>query len=169
MNIPELKKKKALYAKKYKLKAYKERPWLRHLHYARSRCFNITDRYTQRGIKFLLTEPEIKYLWFRDKAWLLKKPSLDRINGFKNYSFDNCRFIELHKNKTQKKAFYKRAYTPARRILLQYDLQGNFIKEWIGLVNTARTLKVCLAQLSDCCLSLRHIKTCGGYKWKYKQ
>lgn len=40
----------------------------------------------------------MKWLWVRDNAFDLIKPSLDRINSKENYSYDNCRFIELSKN-----------------------------------------------------------------------
>lgn len=46
----------------------------------------------------LLNLEEIKTLWFRDKALLLKRPSLDRIDSSKDYSYQNCRFIELSEN-----------------------------------------------------------------------
>ena len=46
------------------------------------RCYNSKNpaylRYGGRGIKCLITEPELKELWFRDKAYNMKKPSIDR-------------------------------------------------------------------------------------------
>jgi hypothetical protein len=36
----------------------------------------------------------VKYLWFRDKADLLKNPSIDRIDSTKDYTLDNCQYIE---------------------------------------------------------------------------
>lgn len=51
-----------------------------------------------RNIKNLITPQEIKVLWFRDKANLMKRPSLDRKNSKKNYTFKNCRFVEFNDN-----------------------------------------------------------------------
>jgi hypothetical protein len=37
-------------------------------------------------------------MWFRDKAFEMKRPSLDRIDTTGDYCLDNCRFIELKEN-----------------------------------------------------------------------
>ena len=83
----------------------KTTPWLCHYDDARTRCLNKNrstyPRYGGRGIKFLLTHKTIKKLWFRDKAFNLKKPSLDRIDNDKDYNFSNCRFIEHSQNCTK--------------------------------------------------------------------
>jgi len=54
--------------------------------------------YGGRGIKFLLTTNEVRELWFRDKACLMKRPSIDRRESDGHYELSNCRFIELSKN-----------------------------------------------------------------------
>ena len=41
---------------------------------------------------------ELKIIWFRDKAYELKRPSIDRIDNNKGYFFDNLRYIELSEN-----------------------------------------------------------------------
>ncbi len=63
---------------------------------------------------------EIKELWFRDKAYEMKQPSIDRIDNDDNYIFNNCEFIEKDENSIKNK----------RKPILQYDLQGNFIREY---------------------------------------
>ena len=77
-------------------------PWLNNYQGAKKRCENIKSkkypRYGGRGIKFLMTMEDFKTLWFRDKAHLLKKPSIDRKNNDGNYELSNCRFIELSEN-----------------------------------------------------------------------
>lgn len=76
---------------------YKDCPWLKHLRYARYRCSS-SGPYYKNGTKCLLTKEEIKDLWFRDKAYLLNKPSIDRKNAKGNYTSKNCRFIERGEN-----------------------------------------------------------------------
>lgn len=86
----------------YRRKDRKERPWIYVLLSIRQRCTNPNcDHYKYyggRGIKCFLVPSEIKELWFRDKACLMKRPSIDREDNNGNYTFRNCRFIELGKN-----------------------------------------------------------------------
>ena len=85
------------YAKEYA----KRKPWVIIRGYISARCNDPSNtsyiRYGARGVKCLITSDELKMLWFRDKAYLMKRPSIDRKeNG--NYTFNNCRFIELSLN-----------------------------------------------------------------------
>ena len=73
-----------------------------------------------------LSIQEVKTLWFRDRAYLLKQPSIDRIDGNGDYVFTNCRFIEMEDNRkrqpvaqildTKVIAIYKSAGEGARKI-----------------------------------------------------
>ena len=162
----DMESKTAEYIKKYKEKAYKERPWLRYLHYARSRCHNKTNRYTQRGIKVLIIENELKELWFRDKAWLLNKPSLDRIDGRLNYTFENCRFIEWKTNLAIRSIHnYPKVRPWERKPILQLDLNGNLIKKWESLTSASKGTSLFMSLICRCLKNGR--KTTGGYIWKY--
>ena len=49
---------------------------------------------------------------------------------------------------------------------LQYDLQGNLLKEWESVSEAAKQLKMNQGNISACCRGER--KTAGKYKWKYK-
>lgn len=51
-----------------------------------------------RGLEHALKVKDFKDLWFRDKAYLLKEPSIDRIDPSKGYIQGNCRYIERSEN-----------------------------------------------------------------------
>jgi hypothetical protein len=73
------------------------------------RCSNPNDKkykfYGGRGIKVFLTKEDLLNLWERDKACLLREPSIDRIDSNKDYEIDNCRFIEMNENRTRRYYF----------------------------------------------------------------
>ena len=104
--IRQLRKQDYIAHKKKRDKAstsYRNRhPWLRHYTNAKQRCTNPKHPsykyYGAKGIKFELTVEEIKKLWYRDKGDKMKRPSIDRREVSLNYTFDNCRFIELYIN-----------------------------------------------------------------------
>ncbi len=135
-------------------------PWKKILKDIKQRCNNSKAtgyiNYGGRGIKCLITENELKQLWFRDKAYNLKQPSIDRKDSDGNYEFDNCEFIELVENIAKDK----------RKPILQYDLEGNFIKEWSSQSVAIRYLKISSQNINNCCKG--RSKTAGGFKWEYK-
>ena len=78
------------------------KPWASRLRDIKQRCLNKKNasykNYGGRGIKLNITKEQIKEIWFRDKAYLMKKPSIDRINNDGDYEYSNCQFIELKEN-----------------------------------------------------------------------
>jgi len=103
------------------LKRAENRRWECILLSIRKRCNpNNKDSvtYGQRGIKCLLSKEEIKFLWFRDRAYEMKRPSIDRINNDGNYCVENCQFLEMPQNSR------KNALSMPR------DSKGIFIKKY---------------------------------------
>jgi hypothetical protein len=50
--------------------------------------------------------------------------------------------------------------------VLQYSLDGKFIKEWVNALKASKELNLCYKSINGC---LRHKqKTSGGFIWKYK-
>lgn len=85
--------------RKEKAKKY---PWLSHYQKAKQRCEDKNNNryycYGSRGIKFLMKVDDFEFLWYRDNAPQMKRPSIDRIDNNGNYELNNCRFIELSEN-----------------------------------------------------------------------
>lgn len=52
------------------------------------------------------------------------------------------------------------------KTILQYDLQGNFIKEWPSIMEIERQLGYSIANICNCCKG--KFKQAYGYIWKYK-
>lgn len=137
------------------------KPWLKHLASLRKRCNNIKHhsyyRYGGRGIKALITKEEIKELWFRDKAFEMKKPSIDRKDNNGHYEFSNCQFIEMSEN--SKKS--------SRKPILQFDLNGKFIKEWQSPICVQKELSFCASLISKC--ARKQINHAYKFKWRYSK
>lgn len=135
----------------------KNSPWLQIFIGIKQRCNNPNNYdykwYGGKGIKCYLTYADIKNLWQRDNASNLKHPSIDRIDSSSNYTFDNCRFIEINKNS-------QRAH---EIIIYQFTLDGKFIKKWTSQSIAAKSLKISQTSISYSCT--HHIPRCG-YIWK---
>lgn len=48
----------------------------------------------------------------------------------------------------------------------QYDLNGDYIKEWNSINEAKRILKI-KSNIGDCCINKIH--TCGGYRWSFQK
>ena len=55
--------------------------------------------YGGRGIKCLVSSDELKTIWFRDKAFKMKHPTIDRIDNNGHYEFKNLRYLERSENR----------------------------------------------------------------------
>lgn len=88
-------------------KVYKMNPWVKTARNIYKRCNQRSSfkykYYGAKGIKNLISIPELKSLWFRDRAWLMKNPTIDRIDPDGNYELSNCRYIEMEENVARKR------------------------------------------------------------------
>ena len=62
---------------------------------------------------------------------------------------------------------YNINYSLAKPVL-QFDLNGNFIKEWPSAKKVEEELGIHQQNISSCCLGRYGLKTTGGFIWKYK-
>lgn len=72
-------------------------------------------------------------------------------------------FSDEHKKNLSKSSFNKNA-----KPILQYDMNDNFINEWISSVLAGKELNICSSQIAKCCKNKKGFKSAGGFKWKYK-
>lgn len=86
----------------YSVQYYKKFPWKKTYSGIMQRIGNPKamnyHRYGGRGIKNFLTVKDLEFLWERDNASKMVRPSIDRkdVNG--NYSLENCRYVEFNEN-----------------------------------------------------------------------
>ena len=66
----------------------------------------MNKQYGKNGIKNFLNTALVKLLWERDGASNMKRPTIDRIDTYGHYSFDNCRFLEWEENNARPHARY---------------------------------------------------------------
>ena len=72
---------------------------------------------------------------------------------------DNCRFIEKVENSAKDK----------RKIICQYDLQMNLLKEWESLELVSNMLKIQKSNISKVCAQIKRWRTAGGFIFRYKE
>lgn len=68
--------------------------------------------------------------------------------------------------KTRIQESVKNSTQPGNKAILQYDLEGNFIKEWVSITQASKELGFCDKVLIDVCKH-RKISACG-FIWRYK-
>jgi hypothetical protein len=75
---------------------------------------------------------------------------------------------DLHLDKSEPKIpSYRRAPNPNLQPVLQFDLKGNFIKEYQSVTGAAQTVKIRKGSLYACFCNVT--KTAGGFQWKRKR
>lgn len=72
---------------------------------------------------------------------------------------------DKHKQKMSLAKLGKPSTNPKKPIL-QYDKQGNFIKEWSSISEAGKELNIHYSNIPACCKGKK--KTVGGFIWRYK-
>lgn len=87
-------------------------------------------------------------------------PSIDRIDSNLPYTLDNIQLMTWQENKHKG---YEEAKVNSGFRVAQYDLDANFIQEFISAREASRCTKI--HHISAVCAGTR--KTAGGFKWRY--
>lgn len=140
-------------------KAYYKTPEKRkdvHLKSARYRCNNRNYKtYFDKKIECFLTLEDIYYLWDRDNADAMEQPSLDRIDNNKNYTIDNCRFIEHIENSI------KDNFKP----ILQKTLDGKILRYFESAKEAAESVNARIDTVY--CVARGSKASSMGFVWEY--
>ena len=104
-----------------------------------------------------------------ERDWQIKLGyKIDKMGTYKKMLKMQSKCVEKASSpETRKKAVantdYKTMSEKRKKSILQYDLNGNFIKEWPSVKDAIKELKIDMRK----CLSNK-CKSAGGYKWEYK-
>ena len=93
----------ASFLKKRLMVSRKEFPWDTAFSNIRYRCLNKKDSkyksYGARGIKPSISRRQLMTLFYECHAWELRHPSVDRINPLLDYTYENCRWVDMEYNR----------------------------------------------------------------------
>lgn len=84
----------------------------------------------------------------------------EKLNCSEKKVWNNLKDYGIKKDKS---IWKKQCTSRPKKIVLQYDLGGNFIKEWESLASVRKKLNL---SVDKCCRGLQ--KTAGGFIWRYK-
>lgn len=95
------------------------------------------------------------------------KPSADRLNDYKSYTFRNIQLITWKENSEKGHADSKAGITKKQlKAVTQYSKDNVFIKEFYSQNEASRQTGIPQSNICNCCKG-KH-KTAGGFKWYYK-
>ena len=121
-------------------------------------------------------------LWIKSGFQKSLKPSIDRINDYKSYSFDNIQIVTFSQNQQNYFNNTKSGLTTKKSIAVnQLDLEGNFIKRFPSIQMAGRELNIAPINIQRCCSGnptsytkdgkklTRIQRSAGGFKWEYSE
>lgn len=152
-------------------------PWVKTHYGIIGRCNNPKSNYHKNEIKCLISRNQLKELWFRDRAYEMYKPSIDRINSKGNYIMSNCRYIEHSENARlgslgrklnakQIKAITETIRKVNNNPKNKYRRKiTNGEKTFNSLTEAAKYYNICISSIGNCLTGRSKISK--GYRWKY--
>ncbi len=98
----------------------------------------------------------------------MKVPSIDRLDDYKPYTFDNIQLMNWEENDLKGKSDRLNGVNNKnKRPVVQYTLDDDYVNDFCSIAEASRELKINVSSISSVCLNVR--KTAGGYKWKYRE
>ena len=97
------------------------------------------------------------------------KPSVDRLDSTKPYTLINMRLCTWKEN--NEAAYLERRegtrITRQNRIVIQKDVEGNFINQFPSISKASRDTNICRVRINKCVKNKCDLA--GGFKWEYSQ
>lgn len=128
--------------------------------------------YTKEELKqWFIGQPKFQDMynnWIASGYDKWEKPSVDRIDDYLPYTIDNIQLMTWKEN--HKKGDYCQLNglnNKNSKSVLQYDTEGNFIKEYYSIAQAGRENNIFGSNISYACMG--KFKTMGGFIWKYKE
>lgn len=125
------------------------------------------------GIKVNYTYEEFKSKYLNDSRYLELynnwvesgylsdyKPSFDRIDNTKSYSFDNLQLMTWKENNIKGRKECSKKVT-------QYSLDGKYIKTFNSIIEASKETNTYHANISACCKG--KLNKTNNYIWKYPE
>jgi len=120
---------------------------------------------------WFISQPNLKKIynnWVKNEYKKDLRPSVDRLNNYKSYTFDNLQLVTWKENRTNGDEDRKngKLITSNMRPVLQYDKKKNCINIFYSTMQAQRETNINSSSIVKCCKN--KAKSAGGYIWKYK-
>lgn len=123
-----------------------------------------------RGYKYVNLNQQHKYIHRLVASAFIENPdNLPTVNHIdenkENNTVSNLEWASYYENNHHGTAISRRSITRSKKVL-QYDLEGNFIKEWDSAREIERELGYSNVSINQCCRG--KIRKSKGFIWKFK-
>ena len=131
------------------------------------------------NFKYYDEEDKLKYVNNLDKLKINHKDENKQNNNVENLEWCTIKYNNYYGTRIERvsESIKKVVITNERlkkirethwtKKIIQYDLNGNFIKEWDSIKEASLFIKKHITGIQHCCKG--KLKTCGGYIWKYAE
>lgn len=103
-----------------------------------------------------------------EKNIINHKDECPRNNHYSNLEWCNIKYNNTYGTRLERLSKTK-TNGKKSKIVYQYTLDGEFIKEWPSLHEIERQLGYPPANISACCKRKKHCNTSHGFKWSYEK
>jgi len=104
--------------------------------------------------------------WVRSGYDKMKTPSIDRLDDYKSYTFNNIQIITWKENNEKGRNDRKNGINnKVSKAVIQMSLSGMLIANYYSIIQAARETGVNRSSISKCCL--RSQRQAGGYYWMF--